>query len=306
MAWRIHLTNQAIPALDILPGKSPLLAVWTQRDRVAYFDLETGASLGEQTHLLGSVDNRQHPRWGEFMTGLVAPNQAVLPVVNTPLGMVYLTGDGRMRVTQVRAAELFLEIDGKELQLDAGEAEAFLAVGLDRFLGLVAALDEAGKLHVYQQHIPVGVFDFGLTADENYEPNIAVAFGGGALFVTDGRRIVLTDSSGKSRKQLDVHYFIRRIACSPNGRYLATSDAETGVLRVYAGADLTITHQRHAIDLVLAATQVQLLADIPPMGTALGPLAVDNQGHVTFAMSGVVCLTDLAQMDELPRPQPLL
>jgi hypothetical protein len=306
MAWRIHLTNQAIPALEILPGKMPLLAVWTQRDRVAYFDLETGTPAGEQTHSLSSMESRQNPRWVEFVAALTAPNGAYLPGVSTPLGRVYLTGDGRMRVCHVRGADLFLEIDGKELQLDAGEAEAFLAVGLDRFLGLIAALDESGKLHIYQQHIPVGVFDFGLTADEDYQPNIAVAFGGGALFVTDGRRIVLTDSSGKTRKQLPVHYFIRRIACSPNGRYLATSDGETGVVRVYSGTDLTITHQRHAIDLVLAATQVQLLADIPPMGTALGPLAVDNQGHVAFAMSGVACLTDLTQMDALPRPQTLL
>ncbi|MCB9449840.1 MAG: hypothetical protein H6672_00280 [Anaerolineaceae bacterium] len=306
MAWRVHLTNQAIPALDILPGKSPLLAVWTQRDRVSYFNLETGTPAGDQTFQLGSADSRQHPRWAEFVAGLVAPNHAYLPVVRTPLGEIYLTGDGRMRVVHVRGAELFLDIDDKELPLDSGEAESFLALGLDRFLGLIAALDEAGKLHIYQQHIPVGVFDFKLNANEDYQPNVAVAFGGGALFVTDGRRIVLTDSSGKARKQLQVHYFIRRIACSPNGRYLATSDGETGVVRIYTGTDLTITHQRHAIDLVLAATQVQLLADIPPMGTAPGPLAVDNEGRIAFSMSGVVCLTDLTQMDELPRPQPLL
>ncbi|MBZ0275070.1 MAG: WD40 repeat domain-containing protein [Anaerolineae bacterium] len=306
MAWRVHLTNQAILDLNIIPGKPALLAAWTQRDRATFFEVETGTLSGDMSYRLGGIDARQHARWPEFVAGLVAPNQSYLPAITTPLGAILLTSDGRMRVYLVRERELFLEIDGKELKLDGGSAEAFPAIGLDRFLGLIAALDTDGKIHIYQQHIPVGIFDLGLTADEDYQPSIAVAHGGGSIFVSDGRHIVLTDSSGKARKRLDVHYFIRRMACSPNGRMLVTSDTETGVVRLYSGTDLTITHQRHAIDLVLEATQIQLLADNPPMGTAPGPLAVDNQGRIAFAMSGVICLTSLEFMDELPRPQALL
>ena len=58
MAWRLHLTNQAIQRLDILDGDPPLLAVWTRRDRVAYYHLETGAQYSEQRLKIPDSDQR--------------------------------------------------------------------------------------------------------------------------------------------------------------------------------------------------------------------------------------------------------
>ncbi len=305
MPWRVHLTNQAIRSLDILTGKPPLLAAWTHRERVAFFDLETGAPIEERVFKPVRVGERQGDRWHEFVASLVAPNNIYLPTVRTPQATIYATNDGQMRLYHVGDCDLFLEIEGKEVKLESNGASDLRSVGFDRILGLVAALDSDGKLHIFQQHIPVGVFDLGLVVHPELPSTLAISHGGAAIFVSDGQQVVLTDPAGRVRKQLDVHYFVGRIACSPNGKLLVTSDLETGVLRVYTG-DLAPSHQRHAYDLLSHATQLQLLADLPPAAMAVTALAAENSGILAFAMAGVICVTDLERMDALPRPQRLL
>jgi hypothetical protein len=209
-----------------------------------------------------------------------------------------------MRLYQSGEAELIVEIEERLIALRPREQAAFVAVGLDRLLGLVAALDENGRLHIFQQHVPLGVFELGLMTQGSSRPAIVVADGGATIFVTDGASLVLTNPSGQVRKRLDAYYWIGRIACSPDGRLLVASDLETGVVRVYDG-DLTPTRQRHAFDLVAAATQVQLMADLPPEAVAVGALALNNAGVLALALSGVICVTDVEQMDALPRPAPL-
>jgi len=304
MAWRVHLTNQAIQRLDILKGKPSLLAVWTRRDRVHCFNLNTGAEVGEQTINGGKSDERKSAAWQVFLKGLTAPNNAPLPQVRVGGLTILTTDDGLMRL-YASDGTLSVEIEGKEIPLETG-GKGVIAVGLDRFLGLVAALDEDGKLHIFQQHIPVGVFDMELDLETGVMPAVVLARGGAAIFVTDGRKIIRTDSGAKSRKVFEAHYFIGRMACSPDGSLLAASDTDNGVIRLYNGKDLTPTHQRHAIDLLAEATQVQLIADLPPENIALSALAVSDKGLLAFAMSGVVCVTEGDQMDALPRPQALL
>ncbi|MBI5666962.1 MAG: hypothetical protein HZC41_03070 [Chloroflexi bacterium] len=303
IAWRLHLTNQAIQRVDILPGKPPLLGVWLARDRAAFFDLESGAQVGETPYKAPAVESRQSARWQEFVAGLTAPNGAALPVVRAGSTTIYTTEDGRMRLYVV-GDELYLETDGKEVKLDTSEA-TFTTIGIDRFLGLIAALDEQFRLAIYQQHIRVGLFDTGLKAEDDAQPGVAVSNGGSAIFVTNSHEVVPMDSGGRVRKRLPVHYPVGRMACAPNGKLLLLSDAETGVIRAYS-SDLTPTHQRHAIDLLQDAPQLQLIADLPPASAGVGALAVDNQGTVAFALSGVVCVTSLERMTPLPRPQPLL
>jgi hypothetical protein len=303
MAWRVHLTNQAIQRLDILPGKPTLLAAWTQRDRATYFDLETGVEMGEHQH---KAVARQSDKWPEFAASLVAPNGAHLPYVRTAGATLYTTEDGRMRLFYMGEAMLSLEVEGKDVPLEVKGTSNFRALAFDRMMGVIAALDEKGKLHVYQQHIRVGAFDLKMKPGEDYAPALAIAEGGTSIFVSSGTEIAMTDAGGKVKKRQSVHYFIRRIACSPDGKLLATTDGETGVIRVYDGTDLTPTHQRHAIDLLHRADQLQLIADFPPATAAPGALVVGNGGVLAFTIAGVVCATGLKQMDALPRPQPLL
>jgi hypothetical protein len=306
MAWRVHLSNGAIQNLHILPprnGNKTLLACWTQRDRATYFDLETGVVVAEHRHMAAG---RQSDRWAEFVAGLIAPNGAYLPVIRTAQFTMNTTSDGKLRLYRMANDELLLELDGKEIKLEPKLKGELVALALDRVMGVIAALDSKGILHLFQQHINVGAFDLKLAIGEDAQPALAIAEGGSAIFASDGRGIALTDTGGKIKKHLDVHYLIGRMVCSPNGKHLVTSDPETGVIRVYNGEDLMPSRQRHAMDMLQDAPELQLLAELPPWGAAPGAIVIDDKGNLAFNISGVVCVTALKQMDALPRPQPLL
>jgi WD40 repeat protein len=303
MAWRVHLSNQAIMNLHILSGKEPLLVAWTQRDRATYFALDTGQEMGEHKH---TAVGRQSDRWADFLASLNTPAGTPLPLIRTAQFTLLTTEDGKLRLYRMASGDLLLELDGQEVKLELNLKSELVALALDRVMGVIAVLDGKGKLHLAQQNISVGAFDLKLTLGEDAQPAIAIANGGSAIFITDGHDLLLADTSGKVKKRLGVHYLVRRIACSPNGKYLVTSDLETGVIRVYDGEDLTPSHQRHAIDLLQDAAQLQLLADLPPVSAAPSALVIDDKGNVAFSISGVVCLTTLKELDALPRPTPLL
>jgi len=307
MAWRLHLANQAIHHVNIVDGERPLLAVWLGADRAAFYELDSGTDIGECSYPPPATDNRHDEAWQAYIGELIAPNRAVLPSVRLNDLTILLTDDARMRLYWKRNGGVFLDTDGREVQLDLDTDLNIAQVTLDRFLGLNAALETSGKLHIFQQHIKVGQFEFDeLQWDDDARPMLAMTRGGGTIFVCDGRRIVLTDTSGKTRKFLDPHYYIRRLACSPDGAYIVTGDLDTGVMRVYDGDDLTLLYQKFAIDLMAHAIQVQLIADLPPTSVAPSSLSIDNDGVIAFAMSGVVCVSHVTEMDEIPRPQALL
>jgi len=303
MTWRLHLSNQAIHHINILPGKPALLAAWTHRTRVFYYDLESGAQMGERALKDGKFENRQDEKWREFIASLTAPNKAFLPIVRTPQAEIFTSEDGRTRLYYMGQTDLSLEINDKETRLETGKATSFVAIGMDRFLGLVAALDEKASLHLYQQHVPVGIFETGLCLEDDVRPQIAVSHGGSSIFASDSQHIVSIDPNGKVLKRLETHYMIGRLDCSPNGQHVITTDRETNVIRIYNGADLTPTHQRHAVDLMAEADQLQLMADFPPANVALNALTINNKGILAFALAGVVCASDLSYMDVLPHPQ---
>lgn len=306
MAWRLHLTNHAIQRLDLLVGQTPLLGVWSQRDQVYFYEADTGIPVGERTIESLRADDRESDEWQGFVSSLSAPNKAYFPFVHTRQVMIYTTSDGKMRLYHLGDTDLYLDIDGREISLDVSGDAGLIAVGLDRFLGLIAAVDDKGLLHIYQQNVPIGVFDVEISVEDQVQTIVAVPSGGASIYISDGQQIVITDSSGKVKKRVQSHYPIGQMACSPNGKLLATSDADSGVIRVYNGSDLIATHQRHAIDLMAEATQVQLLANLPPSMTAPSALAINDKKIMAFSMSGVVCVTALNSMDALPRPQRLL
>jgi hypothetical protein len=306
--WRLHLLNQAIQQLDLLTGDPALVAVWVRRNRVVYLELETGTQIDDQTLTPPDVNDRQSADWLTFITTLQAPNDAYLPQVRLSGLTIYTTDDGRMRLYHPGGNDLLLDTGGREVALDAGDADEFIAVALDRFLGLVAVLDEQCKQHIFQQHISVGAFDLDLKTPDDLDvrPQVAISRGGGSIFLTDGRQLVLADSGGRLNRRVELPYYVRLLACSPDGTYVVTCDMDIGLLRVYSGVDLVPTHQRFAIDLVAQATQVQLIADLPPPSVAPGTLVINDAGVMAFSMAGVVCVSTLSQMDELPRPRALL
>lgn len=307
MAFRIHLTNQAIQQLHILPGKQAQLVVWTRRDKAHFYDLETGTLLNELSLGIAPDEARNSEVWLTFL-GHTKGEQSkyYLPEVRTQSLDILSTDDGALRVYHQHDGQLFMETDGVEEKLALIGAESLISMDLDGALGTFVGLDETLKLHIYQQNIPVGAFDIGLKRDIDLRANVAVSRGGTAIYATDGRRMVYVDTGGNVQKTLDTHYYIGQMVASPNGGMLLTSDMESGVLRVYKGDKLVLTHQKFAIDLVADANQIQLMADLPPTGTAINAMVAYNKGILAFAMAGVVCVTNVQQMDEVPRPKALL
>jgi hypothetical protein len=306
MTWRVHLTNQAIQHLHILAGQPTVLAVWTKPNRVHFYDMEKGSLIDER--LLPPAPNkaRSSDEWQEFTAKLTGPDYAYfLPLVRVAGTDIHVTDDGKLRLYHLSDDRLFMEVDDEEDEIKLVGGERLLTLDLDRALGTMAGLDEKLRLHIYQQNIRVGAFDIGLQLEADLRPAVVVARGGGNIIATDGRRLVVVDTSGTVIRKQELHYYIGRMSASPNGSLIMTSDMEQGVLRAYKSDKLTLTHQLFAIDLVMAASQVQLFADLPPIGTGVSALVAHARGEFAFAMAGVVCVSHLEQMDEVPRPKTL-
>jgi hypothetical protein len=306
MNWRIHLTNQAIRELHTLSGKPSLLAIWIQANRVEFYDLETGALHGHRQIDAPPDGDYLSEEWQTYLASLIdIKGRSYLPTVTTPHATIYTTDDGKLHLFRESYNTLKLMTEGKVSELDTSHAESFISLDLDRALGIVVALDTKGRLSIYQQSIFIGDFDIGLMVDELVGATVIISNGGGTIFATDGRQIVMTDASGDVLRRLNVHYNIRQIACSSGGGMIVTSDNEAGLIRVYSGSDLTPTHQRFAVDLIAEAQQVQLMADLPPLSVAISALTAGNRGAIGFAMSGVICMTNVNNLTKLPRPQSL-
>ncbi|MBC8099060.1 MAG: hypothetical protein H7Y11_06430, partial [Armatimonadetes bacterium] len=252
MAWRLHLTNRTIQQLDLLPGAPALLAAWSRRNRVTYYDLKTGVLVSETVLSAPEVDDRNSLTWQVFVNGLKAPNGRALPMVTTDHETIYLTDDANIRVYRGAQTDLFWQAPhgSDEIKLDVRAATAFRAVALDPLGDVLTALDSKGKLHVYRKTKRLGAYDLGLKLKDDIRPNLAIMRGGERVFIADNAQIALANQAGKLIQRVTTYYNIGRMACSPNGQYLAVSDLESGVVRVYDGATLKQTHQRFAIDLL--------------------------------------------------------
>jgi hypothetical protein len=301
MAWRLQLSDRAIRRLDILTGKPSLLAAWVQPDRAVYLDLQTGARTGDRLFDEPKTDDRKDEHWQAYLKTLTAPNNMYLPYVRGRNTTVYTTSDGRMHLYRVSDNRLFLQTNGKEVRLELAGDAAIADLGLDRTLGLLAILDRAGKIHIYQQHVRVGIFDSGLNLRDDIQPELVVSHGGSYIFATDGEQIVLFEPSGKIRHRLALHYTLGVMACSPDGKLLVTSDMEAGVVRIYNGPDLRATHQRFAVDLLADAKRAPQGGSAGSITTAVGALSLNNKGVLAFAASGMVCVTNLARLKAVPR-----
>lgn len=297
MPWRLHLTNRAIQRLDVLPAlQQSVLAVWTQPGRLAYFDWQTGAALGEKRWSETGDGTQEH--WDELLQELKAPNGRYPPVVLSAGAAIYLNQAGQQRLVHQRTGRLFYMTAQGRLPL--APDVRFLAVGLNAAGTRAAALDDSGRLHVFLQGVSAGVHTLDLQPP-GFEIYRAVAVTEHSLYVAWDRVLVALDSEGRVRKRLQLHYPLGAFACAPGGRLLVCSDRETNVIRVY-DEHLTPLYQRHAADLMARAAPLQLIADPPPSMIVLHTLAVDDAGRVAFALAGVICVTDVEQMLALPRP----
>ncbi len=299
-AWRIPFPGDVVRRLDILPGKPSILAVWSQSNHVCFYDLTTGQLAAEQVFGAVHADHRQNDGWREFIEGLRAPNDAVLPLAFVNGAALYLSLDGRQRLVQHVAGGLVFDANGSESELVLKPDVRVAAVAFDRLMGLVAAVDTTGQLHLYRHQLLIGSFDVGLKPTSEFHPSVAVSDGGAAIFITDDQRVVVADADGHVRRQLQLHYRASSVVCSPDGQLLVVGDGETGVIRVYDGLTLSPQYQRFAMDLLVEARSASLLP-WSEMPTALGALAVSNRGTLAFTLASSVCVSSVGRMRPVPR-----
>lgn len=309
--WRLHLSNRTLYHLDILnpvngagaESSSTLIGAWIRRDRVAYFDLYTGAAAGETSFVHPTTADRGSLDWQNFVNTLHAPNGATHTLYRMPRAVLRLTDDKKWRLYRGGAAELYLQNggNGAEKKLEIREVKGFLAVRLDSASGVIAALDEAGKLHIYQGDAWQDAQPTPLSTGADALPDLVIANNGDRIFLTDRRSLIAMTRDGRVIRLVNNGDTIGRVACSPNGQYVISSDLDSGVLRVFDGATLRQTHQRYAVDLLAEAHQLQLIADAPPLTAALSALTISDEGIVAFAVAGVVCVGSIhQQFQKLP------
>ena len=284
--WRMSLHPYTVRRIDFAPS---LVLLWRQPQHVTFHDAQNGASRGDLA--LKPPAEREGAAWRTFLDTLKTPNGSPLPYARVAGGSIAASDDGRMRLCWLAGA-LTLEVGGKPsaLAVDAPIA----AVDLDRALGLVAALDAGGRLHLFQQQLHIRTLDTGIVPTEEFAPDVQVARGGAAVCVTNGREIAVFDAAGKAKARLTLHYPSTSVAYASDGKALAVGDLETGVLRVY-DADLKLTHQRFAADLLAEARRVRV-GEIAVDDAAIGALALGAKGALAFALGSMVCLSNMNKM----------
>ncbi len=295
MAWRLHLTDRIVRRIDILSGKPNMLAAWTNTDHVYFMELQNGGKLTDR--MIEPPNTRASAMWTVFVKGLHAPNSVYLPTVRTAQGVVYQLANGKKRLYRVSDSEVVLEVEGVETRLDTADHK-MITLALDD--ALVVGLDATGALHYYRQTVHTASIDTKMRLTDEMQPHLAIVEGGTGVFVSDGEQIALFDGEGILVKTMHTGYTVGALACSPDGTFLLTGDLDSNIIRVYNGKNFTPTHQRFAVDLLADAKKTQSISSALAANTAVGTLAITNKGVIVFAMSGMICATNLTRMTAMP------
>lgn len=297
MHWRVHLANRVPHRLDMLAGRnSNLLAAWSQPDRVTFFDMESGALVGERQVEVALSEARQYDRWQALLPEIKAPNGVYPSVLSIDGWRVYLDCTARLRVLISDEGEIIIARGPDEEKI---AVRAALSVGLDRASGHIIILDAEGNVRICDQSGALSQPIPEITVEPGARTALAVVESG-AGYIASERTLLRLDRQGKLSARTELHYSIGQFACSPDGHLLACADLETNVLRVYSGDHLTPLYQGHAVDLMAKTTQLQLIADLPPARAAISNLAIDNRGVIAFALAGVICVTAVDEMRQMP------
>lgn len=289
MSWRLHLTNQTIGRLSILQRKQMVIAAYPQAHEVYFYHYANGAYLGKF-----QAPPYDGQTWHSLREGLCDPFEQALPrLAVPPLGEILQMADGHWALRLERGAVHLYE------QAENAPRLLYRALDFAPQTGVWAFLDVQGYLHLYDQARFISQSSAPLFEELGATLELCIARDGRG-FASDGQTLVAWDKQGQVLRRLPLYYPIGHLACTPNAGLLATSDRETGVLRLYRGDTLHLTHQKFAIELVVKANPVQLLEELPPPTSAISALALTPHGDIAFAMAGVICTSSASYMDELP------
>jgi WD40 repeat protein len=303
-SWWVHLANHSVRGLALVQGQSPaMLAAWIRPDTIELFDLSTGTSQGTVT-----INKAPHQSWGDFLSNLSLNGQVIPPIIHHEHETLFISADQKVYLHQTQSHQLrFYDGDYSRGLFSRSDDQLIQQVAFEPVEKITALLDTDANLHIFRrdqlvQKTPITISkELGITP-----PHIALTQGGDMIYISDGQSILRLDAQTQEQKRLPVDFSIRQMACSPDGRYVVVNDSDHGVIRVYTGDTLTPSYQRFAIDLVAQSKQVQLLADLPPVFVAPTTLACNNAGTVAFSMAGVICVSHITFMDNLPRARQIL
>lgn len=301
MTWRVHLANSAVRLLEALPASRPQLAAWAAPLRLKVFDMADGATLDERTVPPFPALSAPPELWERYQEdALRLPNGLLLTHLQLAQRVLYLTRDGAQRLHWDGSGALTFIDDQEALALEAPNVKRWGAVDFDRDLGYTAAIAEDGTLYVFERDVFKGCYDVGLQPADDRRCYVSIRRGQ-HLYASDGQVLVAVGADGTVRKRQLLPYRVAHLAVSDDGQRLALVDYEDGIVRLYRGADLQLTHQRFAIDLILEAVPRQLVEELPPPMTAVGSLALTDGGWVAFSMGGMVCSAHQDALTALPR-----
>ncbi|HLA44022.1 MAG TPA: hypothetical protein VJZ27_11335, partial [Aggregatilineales bacterium] len=155
MYWRLQLADYPIRRLHILPGTPGQLAASDSRQRVRFYQLDSGAYYNDLEIDLDLLDNDIPEERRQGLDSLKAPNGAYLPFVEFNSSHLYISEDGGLRLIHDLNAGITLEIDDQIIPLEIGRNASVELVALDRELGTIAAFTSDHELLIFQQQIQV-------------------------------------------------------------------------------------------------------------------------------------------------------
>jgi len=300
--WRLHLASFPIRNLHILEGSPAQLAVRDTRHKIRFYDLNTGGHYGDLEIDLDLLDNDIPEERREGLAALAAPNGARLPFVDFNTSRLYVSLDGDLRVIHDLNAGLTLEVGEEIIPLEMrGSRTAVRLAALDRELGTIAALTEDNVLHIFQQQMHINRIEMG----NAQILRIFAPAGGGHILIVESDQLKLIDMTGKVQRSHELHYVQGVAALSQDGSHLVIADADHQLMRLY-NRDLIPIRQQHAIDLLSEAAALQLFEETPSLEAPLVAVDVTNTGVLAFGMAGVLCVSHVDAMTELPQPRLLL
>lgn len=294
--WRLQLTSYAVVQLDILSGKHGILAAWSHDGSVSYYALENGSRLGEGQFVQPKTTQYNDEQWKAFLPTLKGPQGMALPRIRTDQGQIWTADGGATAVMYVSGPKLLYikASDGSFKTYGYDVTPAALAVDPKTYTAV--ALDFDGVLMIARPNGSVKTLKMGLEAQIDLALSVKISRGGERIALSDGMRLVVADGGGKQMALRELSYACSLVALSQDGSRVLTYDSDSGVVRSYRSDDLVMTHQRFVSDLMISASTVQLLDDLPSSRAALSALTCDGEGHVAFAVMGHVCAASLEHL----------
>lgn len=306
MAWRLQFADRAVYAVQLLPGDPGLVAIFSMPQTVHFFDKLTGASHGAMQYApLNASDEPGSPAWREFTAHLRAPGGVVFPNIDAGIGIVHSSHDGHVHLVHLRNGCLMLDIEGRVAPLNHPEdGAAFVAAALDRELGTVAALDDRGSLHFFQQHISMG--QYAVSHDSMSEPKrVLLPDAADRVWVIEPGHVQVIDLAGRTLARAATPESSGQAAVSPDAQLLVLVEASLERITVFDG-DLLPMRRANMLDLLENAMPVQLLEQAGWVADSDALIATDELGFVAFCWGGWLCVTTLDEFAPLPRPRLLL